>query len=188
MVFAGSTPVPAPLPRWLRQTVRVSPPKPADLERAWRTTLWMFGLGATAAAALCVAILCGLVENYTSLPVVFAMAAAAVTGIPAVVIVDRRGYWLSRAVAVVGTRPDIGYEGFAALPAIRRLTRLNRATTVGTPIVLLLLFIPEAPSDSWIERQGPLALSLTAMAVAVALNLALQRSARDQLGARLGRP
>jgi hypothetical protein len=186
--LGGLPPAPKPLPQWLDRMARRNPPKPADLDRAWRTSLWGFGLTTACCTGLGVAVPCGLGAN-ASLPVVIGVVVAVVTGVGAAVLGARRGGWLARAVAVVGTRPDIGYEGFAALPAIRSMTVFLRRMQIVTPILTaVVIFVPDAQQNvSWSERAGRIVLCFVAVIVISAIQLALLNRARGQLRALIDR-
>ena len=127
----AAIPVRAKVPNWIQRTAGRNPPAHADLEKAWRNSVVMGSLlvvfttfataGVTAAY---------LVHSPELAEACATVAALALLGVLGTALAVRKNFWLSRAIAVVGTRPDVGYEGFARLPGITRLTRLLLATRI----------------------------------------------------------
>ena len=130
-VGLAAIPVRVKIPRWIERVADRNPPAYADLEKAWRNSVIAGSLAAVfgvfAEAALVAA---NLVHSSGLCEVCIAIAALALLGLLGLAIAVRRNFWLSRAVAVVGTRPDIGYQGFARLRGITWITRMLRAMPV----------------------------------------------------------
>jgi hypothetical protein len=128
------TPVPAEakLPKWIRRAAWRNPPAYADLEKAWRNSVIAGSLTVvimTFGTATVVAD--GFAHHSPELWKAFAaVTVLALLVLLGTALVVRKNFWLSRAIAVVGTRPDIGYEGFARLRGIVWITRTTRAFPV----------------------------------------------------------
>ena len=184
------TPIPvrAKVPKWIERTVRRNPPAYADLEKAWRNSVIMGSLtivfGVFTIAALAAAYLVhspGLCEACA------AVAVLALLGILVLTLVVRKNFWLGRAVAVVGSRPDIGYEGFARIRGIVWITRTVRAMPVliigFTFVDIFLIHSSSTPKA--------MNISYTVYLLLVVCNYALQyvfqASARQELARLLSR-
>lgn len=121
------------LPVWLKTLIRISPPAEADLEQAWRGTIRLTQARLAyyvLVAATCIGTVAGLKYLY---PVFIVL----LLGFGFVARRMQRSSWLYQAVAVVGTRPDIGYRRFARIPALVRVTDLNKV--FGVVIAVLLI-------------------------------------------------
>jgi hypothetical protein len=104
-------------------------------------------------------------------------------------IVTRRRHWLARAVAVAGTRPDIGLAGFARLPAIARYTKIISAWRF---IILALLAVRIPINDdqnlSSGVRDGSFGLYVVVLAIAMTMQLVCLSRARHEFDRLLATP
>ena len=120
-------------PAWLRVLVKTNPPAQADLAEAWRKSLLMawctVGFYALIVASSIVAIVSGGVGVLLILAVLYGFGFATKR--------LRRETWLPKAVAVVGTRPDIGYQGLLRIPAVARSGMVNRTAMALTFILVV---------------------------------------------------
>ncbi len=183
-------PVMEPLPKWLDRVVKRNPPQPANLTTAWRNSV----IQASASAVFYVLLAVGLViaiglqasdVGLATLGFLFIIGfiGLIVTG-PAL----RRKTWLPRAVAVVGTRPDIGYDGFARIPAIARLTSLLKVWRVVIPGLLLIrVFVGHDQSISPTLRNSFWLVYWLAVAAMSGIQFALLSNARKDLDKLLRR-
>jgi hypothetical protein len=121
------------LPAWLKGLIRINPPAAADLDEAWRNTVrftWFsFGYYALIAASSI-----GMAAGVRNLYPVFWLLLVSFALIGQRM---RKTTWLARAVAVVGTRPDIGYRRFSRIPGLIRVTALNKLAAA----LVFILFI-----------------------------------------------
>ncbi len=137
----------APLPKWLTRIIKKNPPAPADLDQAFRRSVisWSFSGGYM---LLLIALLLTIAAGG---PVPVAAIAMLVATVAALVVSlrYRNRTWLARAVAVVGTRPDIGYHWFAGIPQLVRRTQILRSSRF-TLILLILgrMFVRSKWPDS----------------------------------------
>jgi len=120
-------------PSWLRVLIKANPPAHADLAEAWRKSLLMawstVGFYALIVASSIVAIVSGGVGVLLILAVLYGFGFATKR--------LRRETWLPKAVAVVGTRPDIGYQGLLRIPAVARSGMVNRTAMALTFILVI---------------------------------------------------
>jgi hypothetical protein len=124
-------PVQAKLPTWIRRTAGRNRPAYADLEKAWRNSVIIGSLTVVLMTFAQAAVAAGLFAHSPGLSAAcVGVAVLALLGMLGVLAVVRRNFWLGRAIAVVGTRPDIGYEGFARIRGIVWITRTVRAFPV----------------------------------------------------------
>jgi hypothetical protein len=126
-VLAGAPKAAGPIPKWIKGLAKRNPPAQADLDKAWRNTVIV--CAATTFFCLCVAVAL-LIESRQNSPELLSLARL-LTWIPMAafgvcMLVFRNKTWLGRAIAVVGSRPDIGYAGFARLPGIARITAMSK--------------------------------------------------------------
>ncbi len=125
----------APLPKWLTRIIKKNPPAPADLDQAFRRSVisWSFSGGYM---LLLIALLLTIAAGG---PVPVAAIAMLVATVAALVVSlrYRNRTWLARAVAVVGTRPDIGYHWFAGIPQLVRRIQILRSSR----FTLILLIV-----------------------------------------------
>lgn len=121
-------------PSWLRVLVKANPPAQADLAEAWRKSLLMawgtVGFYALIVASAIVAIVSGGVGVLLMLAVLYGFGFATKR--------LRRETWLPKAVAVVGARPDVGYQGLLRIPAIARAATVNRTALALTFILVIV--------------------------------------------------
>jgi hypothetical protein len=186
-VGLAAIPLRVKIPRWIERVADRNPPAYADLEKAWRNSVIAGGLatvfGVFAEAALVAA---NLVHSSGLCEVCVAVAALALLGLLGLAIVVRRNFWLSRAVAVVGTRPDIGYQGFARLQGIAWITRMLRALPV-----LIISFgavnIVLIGSDNLSAANAVYDVYLLLLAVNCTAQYVFQASARQELARLLAR-
>jgi hypothetical protein len=186
-VGLAAIPVRGNVPRWIERTAERNPPAYADLEKAWRNSVIAGSLttvfGVFASAALAAA---NLVHSPGLCEACAAVAGLALLGLLGVVVVVRRGFWLSRAVAVVGTRPDIGYQGFARLRGITWITRALRAM----PVLIIsfgVLNVAFISSGRLTVYNAVDDVYLLVLAGNCALQYALQAGARRELARLLSR-
>jgi hypothetical protein len=127
------TPIPAEvkLPKWIRRAAWRNPPAYADLEKAWRNSVIAGSLTVVSMAFATAGVAAfGLVHSAALWKACSAVAALALLVLLGTALVVRKNFWLSRAIAVVGTRPDIGYAGFARLRGVVWITRTTRSMPV----------------------------------------------------------
>jgi len=125
----------APLPKWLTRIIRKNPPAPADLELAFRRSVISWSVSGGYLVVLVVALL--TIAAGGPAPVASLVMLAASLALLAVALRYRNRTWMSRAVAVVGTRPDIGYHWFAGIPYLVRRMQIVR----GSRFTLILLIV-----------------------------------------------
>jgi hypothetical protein len=164
-----------------------NPPAHADLDKAWRNSV-VVGSLLTASVTFGTAALtaANLLHSRGLCEVCVGGAGAALLGALGVALVARRNFWLSRAIAVVGTRPDIGYEGFARLPGIRRISR----TLLAMPVLAVgfcLVNIILGGNGELTKVNAAFDVYLLALAVNCALQYVFQAGARRELARRLAR-
>jgi hypothetical protein len=101
----------------------------------------------------------------------------------------RHRTWMSRAVAVVGTRPDIGYHWFAGIP---QLVRRNKIFQSSRFTLILLLLGRIVVQSNWPNSAGPQLILLAAYLVVAlcvfAAGIALEVGAVAVLRTRLNQP
>jgi hypothetical protein len=174
-----------PVPDWLVLRIRRNPPASADLDRGLRVTrisslvrLVLFGTVAFGAL---------FVDSVQAAGgyVLFGFAVAVV-----VIAIGRRverREWLARAVAVVGTRPDIGYGWLGSLPPLARMAAVNKyGFYAWIPVAFAaarLMSGSDGSSAAWL----PMSMGLV-LAVMVGHSAACQISAAEVLRARLAEP
>lgn len=157
------------LPRWYRVVIRRNPPvASADLEAAWRKTVISFAVNTAAlvafGAASAFAALDRTSSSYKTALVVFL---GAVLLIVPVGLAYRRKTWLGRVVALLGTRPHIGYAALLRIPAMSRLNTLYIfGQNAGYAVCMLFLL---AHRDGWVMTCSALAAVLVVHLVQFAL-------------------
>jgi hypothetical protein len=114
--------------------IRQNPPAKADLDKAWLATVRL----GRATLAFYVLICLSSVLMAAGVRVGYPLFFLVLLGYVIVAGRMRRKTWLSRAVAVVGTRPDIGYQRFARIPALVRMTTLNKAVLPAIPVLFIV--------------------------------------------------
>lgn len=182
-VFAGAPDATGPIPKWIVTLAKKNPPAPADLDKAWRNTVIVSA--ATALFCLCLPAAL-LIESQQSSPALLLLARL-LTWIPLAtfgvcVLVVRRNTWLGHAIAVVGTRPDIGYAGFARLPGVSRITAMNR--WIMGVFLAMILFIFAATLDHGLsagDHRSAWALDLLVLVPLSLCQLSWQATARREL-------
>jgi hypothetical protein len=186
-VGLAAIPMRVKIPRWIERIADRNPPAYADLDKAWRNSVVVGSLatvfGVFAEAALLAAT---LVHSSGLCEACIAVAALALLGLLGVVIAVRRNFWLSRAVAVVGTRPDIGYHGFARLRGITWITRALRAM----PVLIIsfgVVNIVFIGSSELSAANAVYDVYLLLLAVNCTVNYVFQASARRELARLLSR-
>ncbi|MBR7825250.1 hypothetical protein KDK95_02950 [Actinospica sp. MGRD01-02] len=120
------------LPTWLKGLIRANPPAAADLDEAWRNTV-RFTWVSCGYYVLIAATSIGMAAGKNLYPVFWLLLVS-------FVLIGqrmRKTTWLARAVAVVGTRPDIGYRRLSRIPGLVRATALNKLAAV----LIFILFI-----------------------------------------------
>jgi hypothetical protein len=175
------------VPRWIWRTVERNSPAHADLEKAWRNTviqgslMTAFILFATAGLAAA-----GLLHSSGLWKACAGVAALALLGLLGLALAVRKNFWLSRAIAVVGTRPDIGYAGFAQLRGIRWITRTFRGMPVlivGSGVSEILIISGSGASTI----NAAYDVYLLVLGCSCVLQYLFQASARRELARRLMR-
>ena len=188
-VLPARTAIPAQgkMPKWIGRAVRRNPPAYADLEKAWRNSvvigslMIVFGTFATAGVAAAY-----LVRSPGLAAVCDVVAALALLGVLGMALVVRKNFWLGRAIAVVGTRPDIGYERFARLTGISRLTRLLLALRV-LPASCLLMAAFASKGSSLTTLDVTICVYMLLLVFGSTLQYVYQTSARRDLARLLSR-
>ena len=161
------------LPRWYRVLIRRNPPVPtADLDAAWRNTVVAFAVNAVVLAVFTITSVTTARDrsddSYQIAVIVFAAGAALAL---AVALVLRRRTWLGRVVALLGSRPDIGYGRLLAIPAMSRLnTVYNGGQSVGAGLCVAFIILTrhKGPGLLWIPFLALLALTLCQFALLAA--------------------
>jgi len=138
------------LPTWLRVMIRNNPPAEADLDEAWLNTVRLARISAAFYLLVCVCSV--LMTSGVRLGVLLFFLV--LMGYVIVAQRFRRTAWLPRAVAVVGTRPDIGYKRFARIPALVRMTAVNK---VIMPAFAVLVFVRAVTAR---QHSTPVALNI----------------------------
>jgi hypothetical protein len=183
----AAIPQPSKVPSWISRTAGRNPPAYADLEKAWRNTVIVGSLTVVFMVFAMGAVMAGLWLRSAGLGVACAgVAVLALVGVLGVGLVVRRQFWLGRAVAVVGTRPDIGYEGFARIRGIAWMTRgllAMRVLTIGYFVLNIWL--------TGLHTMTALNVSFAVYALVLtglcALQYAAQASARREFARMLAR-
>ena len=166
------------LPPWLKVLIRTNPPAAADLDEAWLNTV----RHARASLAFYLLISVCSVVMASGVRLAYPLFFLVLIGYFFVAQQKRRTTWLPRAVAVVGTRPDIGYKRFARIPALVRMTTLNK---VAMPAILVLFVVRVVTAR---QQSTPVALNIgfwvliwTLAAASSGFSYALHARARKDL-------
>ena len=183
----AAIPVRAKVPSWIRRTAGRNPPAHADLEKAWRNSVIVGSLTVVFTTFATAAVAAGYLAHFPGLAAAcVGVAAVALLCMLGTALVVRKNFWLGRAIAVVGTRPDIGYAGFARLPGIVRLTRMLLATRVLIfSFALLSILVLSSRSVTTLNIVSCVYLLL--LVCAGALHYVFQASARRELARLLSR-
>lgn len=178
-----------PLPKWIARAIKRNPPAPADLEKAWRNSVIVLSAMIAFWACLAVTVLAEFMQSPSSLlGVLWLLTAASMITLLVCSLAVRRNTWIPRAIAVVGTRPDIGYAGFARLRGIARITAMNgwiRGVAIGLLALRFAVNLDQSASPG--ARDSVYALYLFALVPLSLCQLAWQASARKELRELLGR-
>ncbi len=177
----------APLPKWLTRLITKNPPAPADLDLAFRRSVisWSFSGGYL---LLIVVTLLTIAAGGPGPVAALTMLVASVS-VLIVALRYRNRTWMSRAVAVVGTRPDIGYHWFAGIPQLVRRTQILR----GSRFTLILLIVGRIIVRSkWPDSTAPQFVLFAAyfmVAIGVfAATIVMEVGAAEVLRTRLNQP
>jgi xanthosine utilization system XapX-like protein len=177
----------APLPKWLTRIIKKNGPAPADLDLAFRRSVILWSVSGAYLVVVVFALL--MFASRAAAPV--ALVALLVMSLTQIVVSLRFRHrtWMSRAVAVVGTRPDIGYHWFAGIPQLVRRNQVFRSSRF-TLILLLLGRI--VVQSQWPNSTGPQLILLAAYLVVAlcvfAAGIALEVGAVAVLRTRLNQP
>jgi hypothetical protein len=177
----------APLPKWLTRLIRKNPPAPADLELAFRRSVISWSFSGGYLVVLVVVLL--MIAAGGPAPAATLLALVASLALLVVALRYRNRTWMSRAVAVIGTRPDIGYHWFAGIPQLVRRMQILR----GSRFTLILLIVGRMVVRSkWPDSTAPQLVLLAAyfmVAIGVfAASIVMEVGAADVLRTRLNQP
>lgn len=173
------------LPRWYRMMIRRNPAVPtADLDVAWRCTIVSFAVNALVFAAYTITSIVAASTRtsagYQHSVIVF-VAGAAVAAVASLLL--RRRTWLGRVIALLGSRPDLGYAPLLQIPPMSRLSTLNSGgQSVVSAVCCVFVVIT--------ERQGPglLWVPFLAALILTICQLALMSAAREPVARLLASP
>jgi hypothetical protein len=177
----------APLPKWLIRLVKKNPPAQADLELALRRSVISWSVSGVYLIVVVIALL--MFAARTGTPV--ALLGLLVLSLAQIVVSlrFRRRTWLPRAVAVVGSRPDIGYHWFAGIPQLVRRNQLFQSSRF-TLIALLVGRI--VVQSNWPNVAAPQLILLAAYFIVAlcvfAAGIVLEVGAVAVLRTRLNQP
>ena len=125
----------APPSERLIRLMTKNPPAPADLKRALRRSVLLWS-AAAAYLVVCATALLMIAAGTAALVPLLGVFGTSIAFLATAQYLGNRT-WLPRAVAVVGTRPDIGYHWFASSPQLARRSRiLYRSMFMPIPFVI----------------------------------------------------
>jgi hypothetical protein len=127
----------AGLPAWLKAQIRTNPPAEADLDKAWLATVRHGRATLAFYVLICVCSVLMAAGDRVGYLLFFLV----LIGYGIVSQRSRRTTWLPKAVAVVGTRPDIGYQRFVRIPAVVRLTTLNKVVLPAITVFFIVRLV-----------------------------------------------
>lgn len=165
------------LPPWLRVLIRINPPARHDLDKAWQVTTRFTYSSFAYFVLVGVCSIFMATGHRMAYPIFMLLLAAYLLTAQRM----RRTAWLARAVAVVGTRPDIGYQRFARIPALARVTTLNKVVSVAICVLFLARISTLDPSLPSAVNIGIWVLIWMVAAVSSGCTFALHSRARKDL-------
>lgn len=161
------------LPRWYRQMIRRNPPAPTvDLDAAWRRTVVSFGVNFAVLAAFTITSI-ATARSRTSAAYQHSAIVMAIGAVVALVvaILLRGSTWLGRVIALLGSRPDLGYARLLEIPQMSRLNALysgGQSVAGGLCIVFLIVVQRDGPGLLWVPFLGLLILTCCQFALLAA--------------------
>lgn len=165
------------LPSWLRVLIKFNPPAQTDLDKAWLVTTRFTYASFAYFVLIGVCSIVMATGTRAAYPLFWLLLAAYMLTARRM----RKAGWLPCAVAVVGTRPDIGYRRFARIPALARVTTLNKVAGGAIFVLFIARVITLHQSAPEAIDIGLWVLIWTLAAISSGFTFALHGRARKDL-------